>query len=436
MTNLSSLSKARLAALGACSCIVAMVAYGFVPNANAWIMGAVGALGLLCGAATVGFLIVAGRSLSKAMAVCTAVARGDFEARIVGIRDGGEMGETLWLINDLIDRTDAYVREAAASMDYVSRHLYFRRIVERGMLGGFLRSARSMNAATDAIATRVEEFKGISARFESTIHGVVEGVARSATGLNKTAGSMDTIARETEQQAQVVAEAAAEASVSTESVAGATGQLSTSIDEIGAQASRSTQVTGAAVAEMEQAHGRIDRLQQAAERIGEIIGLIAEIAAQTNLLALNATIEAARAGDAGKGFAVVASEVKSLASQTAKAAGEISGQIETIQQATGETVESFQGIERTIQGVNDATSAIAAAVEEQSATTQEIADSVSQASRGAREVTRNIEQVTVAATETGGAAGQVLAASGELSKQAEQLQSEVDGLLQAIKKVA
>ena len=65
-----------------------------------------------------------------------------------------------------------------------------------------------------------------------------------------------------------------------------------------------------------------------ANKIGEVVHLINDIASQTNLLALNATIEAARAGEAGKGFAVVASEVKSLATQTARATEEIGGQIE------------------------------------------------------------------------------------------------------------
>ena len=63
---------------------------------------------------------------------------------------------------------------------------------------------------------------------------------------------------------------------------------------------------------------RVQGLVDAAERIGEVVDLISDIANQTNLLALNATIESARAGEAGKGFAVVASEVKNLANQTAK----------------------------------------------------------------------------------------------------------------------
>lgn len=57
-----------------------------------------------------------------------------------------------------------------------------------------------------------------------------------------------------------------------------------------------------------------------ASKVGEVVGLIEEIASQTNLLALNATIEAARAGEMGRGFAVVASEVKALAAQTASPA--------------------------------------------------------------------------------------------------------------------
>ncbi|WP_275586068.1 methyl-accepting chemotaxis protein, partial [Stenotrophomonas maltophilia] len=72
--------------------------------------------------------------------------------------------------------------------------------------------------------------------------------------------------------------------------------------------------------------------------------MISSIAAQTNLLALNATIEAARAGEAGRGFAVVATEVKELASQTARATGEIAAQIGQIQGATGQAVGAIDTI--------------------------------------------------------------------------------------------
>ena len=93
-------------------------------------------------------------------------------------------------------------------------------------------------------------------------------------------------------------------------------------------------------------HGTVQGLAAAAQKIGDVVQLISEIASQTNLLALNATIEAARAGEAGKGFAVVASEVKSLANQTAKATEEIAAQIAAMQDATSEAVARDRGHRR------------------------------------------------------------------------------------------
>jgi methyl-accepting chemotaxis protein len=80
---------------------------------------------------------------------------------------------------------------------------------------------------------------------------------------------------------------------------------------------QAAEIADKAASDGERTNKAVEGLAAAADKIGEVIGLINNIASQTNLLALNATIEAARAGEAGKGFAVVASEVKSLASQTA-----------------------------------------------------------------------------------------------------------------------
>jgi len=144
----------------------------------------------------------------------------------------------------------------------------------------------------------------------------------------------------------------------------------------------------------------MSQLGDAAERIGEVIGLIKAIAGQTNLLALNATIEAARAGEAGKGFAVVADEVKELAKETAKATEDISRKIEAIQTDTKAAVDAIASVSQVIVQVNDISNTIATAVEEQNATTNEMARNVSEAAQSSGEITGNIAGVAQAADST------------------------------------
>jgi methyl-accepting chemotaxis protein len=174
-------------------------------------------------------------------------------------------------------------------------------------------------------------------------------------------------------------------------------------------------------------------LAAAADKIGEVVKLINDIASQTNLLALNATIEAARAGDAGKGFAVVASEVKHLANQTSRATDEIGGQISTVQDAVGKTVDAIKNINGTIEQVRQISAGIASAVEEQGVATQEIARNVQQAAQGTQDVTSNIGGVTDAAANTGVAADQVLSAARGLAQNSDRLRNDVGTFLAKVK---
>jgi len=188
-----------------------------------------------------------------------------------------------------------------------------------------------------------------------------------------------------------------------------------------------------AVGEADKNNAQVQSLATAAQKIGDVVKLINDIAGQTNLLALNATIEAARAGEAGKGFAVVASEVKSLANQTAKATEEIAAQIAGVQNATEQVVGAIKAIGGTIEQINGVSTSIASAVEEQGAATQEIARNVQQAAAGTTEVSSNIAAVSQAAQHTGTAAGQVLDASHKLGRQAQTMRAKVDEFLAAIK---
>ncbi len=435
MTNWSSLSRARVAIGGCCISATALFATALVVDAGIGlsILGAMVAVTCL---AALHFTTMTVRSIRRCANVCAAVERGDFEARIAGIRENGDLGEIMWSINGLIDRTDAYIRETTASMDYVSRNRYFRRIVETGMTGAFLGGAKTINAATTSVSDRVAEFRHVAQEFESTVFNVVDSVVSATTELDTTAASMDAIARATEEQAARVAGGAEEASKSVQSVAMASEVLSTSIAEIDTQAKRSSTVSRGMVEEIGQMHDRMSRLEQAAGQVGKVAELITEIASQTNLLALNATIEAARAGEAGKGFAVVAHEVKQLAQNTAKATDEVSAHVLAIEEATHEATGGFGTIADAIRAINDSASLIAAEVEEQSTATREIASSVAQASEGTKAVTRSFEGVSRAATESSHAADEVTQASGDLASQAERLRAEVDRFLQEIRKVA
>ena len=209
-------------------------------------------------------------------------------------------------------------------------------------------------------------------------------------------------------------------------MASAAEELSSSIGEISRRVTESARIANKAVAEAQSTNQVIRALNDATQKVGEVVKLINDIAGQTNLLALNATFESARAGEAGKGFAVVAAEVKNLANQTAKATEDISAQIADIQGAARNAVGAIENIGTTITELNHIASAIASAVEQQGAATKEIARNVQQAAAGTGEVSANIVGVNQAAGQTGEGASQVLSSAQKLARAADLLGGEVE----------
>ena len=273
----------------------------------------------------------------------------------------------------------------------------------------------------------------LAGRFEASVQAVVGEVIADAGSMREAAQSMSQSAGSASDRSKVVADACQEASENVQTVASAAEELSASIAEIGQRVTQAAQVADKAAGDGERTNQAVGGLAAAADKIGEVINLINNIASQTNLLALNATIEAARAGEAGKGFAVVASEVKLLASQTAKATEEIGAQITAIQGETKQVVENIQGICATILQVNEISSSIAAAVGEQGAATQEIAASVQRAASGTNSVSQNITSVTSATTQTGEVAHVVLQSSEKLAGKLQVLQREVSEFVSGLR---
>ena len=178
---------------------------------------------------------------------------------------------------------------------------------------------------------------------------------------------------------------------------------------------------------------RVSLLRSASEKIGNIIGIISNIATQTNLLALNATIEAARAGEAGRGFVVVAGEVKTLSAQTQRATVDITAQIQEIQKSIGDTVTAVDAISQTIDQIHRSSGEIAAAITEQQSATEGISRNIQFVATGAGQISDSMIAVRASANQTSDASLQVNQASGSMATQSEKLSVEVKDFLLAIK---
>ncbi|MBS1165732.1 MAG: hemAT [Proteobacteria bacterium] len=275
------------------------------------------------------------------------------------------------------------------------------------------------------ISDRQDRVQAAIGEFDSQINDMLGKLGKMTADLGTSSGELEAQAASVTSRCDSIRASQEMAGSGIATTAAATEELHASIGEIGRQAEVSLTVSSKAVEGARQTAASVKGLSDAVDKIGSVVELISSIAAQTNLLALNATIEAARAGEAGRGFAVVASEVKSLASQTAQATEEITGQIAAIQQATQQSVNDISGITETIAEVSRIGAAIAAAVEEQSAATADIANSAMGVAKSSDEIGGAIGKLVEAGQKTSNSAERVSAISGELVEQAGVLRQSV-----------
>jgi methyl-accepting chemotaxis protein len=246
------------------------------------------------------------------------------------------------------------------------------------------------------------------------LQGTMQAIASNTQGVRSGAGEItqasDDLARRTEQQAASLEETAAALDQITATVrktAENAGDARTLVTTARSDAESSGTVVRETVSAM-------NAIEASYKQIGNIIGVIDEIAFQTNLLALNAGVEAARAGDAGRGFAVVATEVRALAQRSADAAKEIKSLIS----ASGQQVE---GGVRLVSETGKALGRIVEQVGRLSSLVTDIAASAQEQATGLAEVNTAVNQMDQVTQQNAAMVEQATAASHSLAGEAQEL---------------
>jgi methyl-accepting chemotaxis protein len=243
------------------------------------------------------------------------------------------------------------------------------------------------------------DYNGALSRLSTTLNEIIGGASAIRSGAGEISSAADDLSRRTEQQAASLEETAAALDQITVTVRKTASGAKTASDVVVA-ARGDAQTSGQVV---RQAVDAMSEIEGSSSKIGQIIGVIDEIAFQTNLLALNAGVEAARAGEAGKGFAVVASEVRALAQRSAGAAKEIKAlisasaeQVGSGVRLVGETGQALQRIVDRVAEIDVLVTEIAASAQEQATGLHQVNSAINEMDQVTQQNAAMVEQSTAA----------------------------------------
>lgn len=405
--------------------------------------------GLLSACISVAMGLLMSRSISRPIGDMTKVmaqlANGQLEVAVSGVgrRDEiGAMADAVQVFKDNGLRARALEEEGA--------HMRAEAEAERGRADAERRKTEAEQAHVVQILAQSlgqlskgdltcrisEDFQGqyrqIQVDFNAALESLQEAMSAIASasggirgGSDEIAAASDDLSRRTEQQAASLEETAAaldEITATVQKSAEGAKQVSSAASAAKRDAERSEVVMRDAVSAM-------GEISESSGQIGQIIGVIDEIAFQTNLLALNAGVEAARAGEAGKGFAVVAQEVRALAQRSAEAAKEI----KTLIASSSNQVE--RGV-KLVAETGSALNTIAVKVSEIDMLISEIAESSQQQATGLNQVNVAVNQMDQVTQQNAAMVEQATAAASSLKSEAGELQRLVGRFETGLRSVA
>ncbi len=313
-----------------------------------------------------------------------AAANGDLSQRLNTDNKDGFFLSLANGLNNLVGIADDVVNDTARVLDALA-HGRLTETISADYQGSFGKLKQDSNATV--------------AKLTEIITNIRESASTVSTGANEIAQGNADLSQRTESQASNLEETASSMEEMTSAVK-QTSENSTHANELAVSASKQAAQGGEVVS---RAVTAMDEINQASNKIADIIGVIDEIAFQTNLLALNAAVEAARAGEQGRGFAVVAGEVRNLAQRSAGAAKEIKDlirdSVEKVNAGTNlvnESGKTLEDIVSSVKRVTDMIEEISVAAQEQSSGIEQVNSAIAQMDEMTQQNAALVEEATAA----------------------------------------
>ena len=366
-----------------------------------------------------------GKDPGELNAIAHRVVDGDYN-----VDDGGKKmgvyGAIVEMVNALKSHIENAQRESENAREQSAKAQEAMQQAEAAS-----REAQGKTQAMLAAADRLEQVGNVVSSASSELSAQIEqsdrGAAESAQRLSEAATAMN------------------EMNATVQEVAKNAGSASAASSETKEKAEAGARVVEKAVHSIEQVHQMsldlkddMTQLNEHAQDITRIMGVISDIADQTNLLALNAAIEAARAGEAGRGFAVVADEVRKLAEKTMASTQDVGNAIKAIQESTAKSMTGVDNAVERISEANELASQSGAALEEIVATVEATGDQVNaiataseEQSAASEEINQSIVQVNDMSRQTAEAMAEAAKAVSDLAAQAQGLTNLIQELKQA-----